>query len=192
MALLPARCDSCGLSFSTPNVIGGAGTVGRLVISNVQVTCPRCKAPARVQEGVYTLVNDVIRLITTQNARAETLRALAEALEKAKARGASADEVKATIKEQGLADLADIVPTNKDQRYQFYMVVLTAIAVILGAGALAVQLFKGEGITEQQRKEITDEAVKRVIAVTADPQAPPAKNRAQRRAESSAKARRRK
>jgi hypothetical protein len=192
MALLPAHCDSCGLSFVTPNFIGGTGTVERLVIGDAEIPCPRCNGPAKVQKGVYTLVNDVIRIITTPNARAETLRALAEALEKAKERGASADEVKATIKEQGWADLADIVPTTKEQRYQFLMVVLTAIAVVLGAGALVVQIFKGEGITEQQRKEITDDAVRRVMAETANQQASPTKNRAQRRAERSAKARRRK
>ncbi|HEY0172059.1 MAG TPA: hypothetical protein VGB98_13635 [Pyrinomonadaceae bacterium] len=196
--LIPAACPNCGLFFATPNLIGGIG-IAFAAFTNSRVDCPRCNADANILDGLYRAIGEATHVIATSKQSADTLRALAGALEGAKERGATPEEVKATIKEQApqLSSLVDLVPSNKEQTYQFTQAVCAIITMLIAAGAFAYQVTRPDGITEQQRNAIIDEAVRRAVGAAAPTPAPtttatpPTKNRAQRRAERSPRAKQR-
>lgn len=188
MVLVPVSCGACGLKFATPNLFGGTGTI--VSIGNT-ITCPRCHADANILDGTYNLMGDTVRILANSKRSTDQLRAFANALEQAKQRNATPEEIKATIKEHApeLSSIADILPKNRNELYQFVM----AICAIVGA--LALLFGRNQVVTEHEKAKILDSATQAISTTatgsasgTSLPKSP--MNRAQRRAQKSPRARR--
>jgi hypothetical protein len=193
MVMIPASCDACGLLFGTSNPIGGSNFTVTLIGNTIN--CPRCHNPyAKILDGVYSSFGDTFDILATSNYSREKLEALAKALDHARKRNATSEEVKATIKEHApeLSGIADALPKNTDQLYQF----LIALCTLIIAVATLITLFREHGITEEQKKKIIDDASNKMIgtsgAASARPSPKSPRNRAQRRAQRSPRAKRRK
>jgi hypothetical protein len=63
MARLPAYCQSCGCLFQSSYGIGRSGPVKNITFRGNLDQCPNCRQPARVLDGVFEAVGDVVRLI---------------------------------------------------------------------------------------------------------------------------------
>lgn len=89
--MLPAYCEPCGIIFDASPIIGIGGGI-RVRLTSVHVRCPRCKGHARVGDGVYQLVDDMVTLITDSRSTLESFRFLQKVLREAAQRGATAEE----------------------------------------------------------------------------------------------------
>lgn len=182
---LPASCNACGLLFSVPNLIGGRNFTATFIDNTIN--CPRCNNPrAKILDGVYRAIGDTVQVLATTKHSADTLRALANALNQARERNATSEEVKTTIKEHvpELSSIADALPRTRNELYQFVM----ALCAIIGA--LVLLLPRHEGLTEQQKSDIIDQAVKKMSSTAMPTPTAPPLNRAQRRARRSPRERR--
>lgn len=177
MPVIPAFCEACGLVFNSPAEMENSSNVS---FKDIGVVCPRCSAVGEILDGVYSTLGNTIQILATSQRSSDSLRKLANALRNATGRNASPEEIKATFKEHApeLSHIADVLPTNRKELYAF----ITAICAVIGALALLFP-FRKE-ITEQQRSEIVDQAVQKMITQSAKVTAPVSSpmNRAQRRA----------
>ena len=198
MSQVPALCGTCGLIFPSP--IALAPDARDVVLANVTINCPRCGGRAAIADGVYNLIGDTLHILVTAPIGRSRLQSLAEALEAARKRHASTDEVKATINEHvpELQKIADVLPRTRNELYAFLGILITVIAILLSLRQPATPE-QGKQVTPEQVQAIVDKAVAQAASESAQsktndivqptPQSAPVPNRAQRRAQQS-KARR--
>lgn len=101
MAGPPCRCENCGNLFTTNQFEIGPGVSGVSFVG-CGVHCPRCGAMARVGDGTYDSVEDVLKLV----AGPASTRTLVDHLDRI---AKSAREEKLTA-EEVLAEIADVSP----------------------------------------------------------------------------------
>ncbi|HEY4422693.1 MAG TPA: hypothetical protein VGN10_00720 [Pyrinomonadaceae bacterium] len=174
---LPALCRSCGLFFAATNLFGGTGTIQ---FKNVRTNCPNCNGIADILDGTYQLMGDAVRILSSTYVPPVRLRALADALTKAKQESAGPEEVKETIKEHApeLKRLSDLIPQKRSELYALIAVLVAFIGIILNQ--------RGR-VTKEEVESIVKREISKPVAQSV--QGPPQPNRAQRRAQRS-KARR--
>lgn len=73
-AELMAVCDGCGLTFETESLATGSdGT--RIVYEDCVTNCPKCGGDARILDGTYGFVNEVVAFLSGPGATVDLLRA---------------------------------------------------------------------------------------------------------------------
>ncbi|ALV21074.1 SEC-C metal-binding domain-containing protein [Carnobacterium antarcticum] len=135
--MFPSVCDSCGNIFST-NIIGmsGAGSA-TIVMKGNKTNCPKCGNMARILDGTYEMVNNIINIISSPQRQFEELKTFSEILKEAQKNGFSVDEIAIKTKKQtpGLSSLVDLLPKSRDEKrsdIQFWInIILTIILFIL-------------------------------------------------------------
>ena len=139
-----AVCDDCGTFFPAYEVeVGGPGievieaTVD--VGSDVDVPnlCPACGGTGHVLGGVYNIVGDTLKLLQGPERTISELERLRVILHEARQSGASAEEVRSTVRHEfpgwGPALARLLVPKTPADFYALIAVVLMVVGMILSA-----------------------------------------------------------
>jgi len=156
MTIIPAFCEACGRVFNAPIFFSGVAVAH---MSGNTVSCPYCGAGGRIPDGIYNILGDTVRVVSTTARSAADLRALIDALNAARAKNATPDEAKTLIKERApeLALVADALPKNPGQ----FWAAVSAIAAVLSVlvGAYQAYIATPQGITKDQVEEIVSKAL---------------------------------
>jgi SEC-C motif-containing protein len=133
MSTLPVICDSCGRLFGTDRLIDAPGAT--VVIDGVTMgnSCPYCGGDGHVVDGTYELVGELTRLLQAPQRTVDELRRLAEILENAKERHASAEEIQARIARETpqFTSLGDLLLRARSDLYAIIQIVLTALTLVM-------------------------------------------------------------
>ena len=132
MVNLPAICDNCGFVFRSGFAGGGGSTI--TVIGSKSGPCPRCGSMGSVPDGTYRMIEDMIEVLSASDRTIDELRKLSILVDSAKRGELSQDEVKMRAKEEipELHPLLDwIVPRNREERFNFGMVILGVILPLI-------------------------------------------------------------
>lgn len=139
MNQIPAVCERCG------RVLGGLvafgpNARGTVTMKDCMVVCP-CGGVSNIPDGVYRQsANGIIEVIATSGKSAKQLELFASLLNKARQNNASADEVKALVKNEfpELASFSDYFPKTRTELYAFLAILVSLIL------ALSQQMCKSE------------------------------------------------
>jgi hypothetical protein len=82
MATIPSHCHSCGAIFPS-RMISIEGNVTNLTLSNNSESCPFCGGIAYLADGVFSIANDVISVISAPKFTLEMLQKLGAAVAEA-------------------------------------------------------------------------------------------------------------
>ena len=172
--LIAAICDSCGLAFATPNLIGGNM---QATFENCGINCPRCGKTASIIDGVHKALGNTVRILVSSERSKSQLEALRHALKNAAQLRASREEILDTIKAHApeLQSLVDVIPQKRSELYPF----VSMIVLILASIITAYGVFQKKGPTDAEIKAMVEKAVAEAMQPPAQP-AP--QNRAARRA----------
>jgi len=66
-AQIPAHCPTCGAIFQSRFLSMFAGNIGRMGLSGNKETCPFCGNMANIADGVFSIADNIISVITAPN-----------------------------------------------------------------------------------------------------------------------------
>lgn len=176
---LLAVCRDCGETFTSGFAIGldpnePVFQHGMTWTNNEAGPCPKCNGMGFVPSGIYRTVGSAVHLIAAPDMPQDELRLLEEVL-----RRASKGEISPTALREELAassderirKLADILPTKRDELYNFVLCVLTLIGIALAAIAMhGNDQDSSAPISDDQIAHIISETVRQVTAQQPPPQ----------------------
>ena len=127
---LPAFCD-CGNVFPSPFSFDG----GAVEIENCRVTCPKCRALARVPDGIFEIVGNTLKVLSAPERTVHELNRLAKILADARQSPERAADLEKTIADElpAYAFLQDWIPKTLADRQGYIVIVISLIALILQA-----------------------------------------------------------
>jgi hypothetical protein len=108
MAMVPAICDSCGVTWGAEGVISGTGATNIQITGNKVGPCPNCGGMGSIPDGVYDLQDDTLKVVRAAGTTPENLQSLIDLLEGLRDGEASSAEVIETV-EREAPDLAPVV-----------------------------------------------------------------------------------
>jgi hypothetical protein len=128
---MPAICDTCGTIF--PSGIEADNSSSLMFQGCTAGPCPRCGERGHIPDGVYNFIGGTMELLSGPSRTVSELQRLAELLRKARAEGASPEEVGRKIQAEvpGIASLKDLLPQTKSDFYSFISIVISIIGLIL-------------------------------------------------------------
>ncbi|MGI8440901.1 MAG: hypothetical protein ACR2NV_12070 [Thermoleophilaceae bacterium] len=130
MALIPAFCE-CGAVWATASFIAGDAAVVTMEGNRVG-PCPECGGMSRVPDGVYSLVDDTLNVVTTaEGLGREGLQRLIEVLREARTPEEAAQRVSGEA--PNLAPLVNLIVTRGSGQdwKQWAMLIATVLTVVL-------------------------------------------------------------
>ena len=128
MASVPVFCDNCGSLFLAGNIIGGSG--GTVTFTNSTYgPCPVCNSTGRILDGTYSLMGDVLTLLSAPAWSLDKLRQIELALRTAQGGARPADEVLADVSAFN-ADLADYIRGVRSKGWTALQVIAVLLAII--------------------------------------------------------------
>ena len=179
---LPAICDRCGAVFLSSAFIRGRGSIK---VTDSSMTCPKGHRGARIPNGIYESFGNTLKMIFDSPETIDHLKELVASLEKAKARGASSNEVKQTIKTLApdLAPLAETAPKSKDALRGWITTVCTLITCLI---TVYVNFVAPKSISRDEAQAMIEKEISKTLAAQSVPTPKPTPkaggNRQQRRA----------
>ena len=160
MNRVPAVCDSCGSIFATCIAAGK----GRLTFDNRTAgPCPLCGATGTIPDGIYTVVEGVLRALVPHRTMVQ-LRQLAAVLEEARRTATEPNQVDEQIKREApeLTSIVDALPKTRTELYLFIGLIVAAISAVAGVAAL----WKGGGPSDADIQQIVDQSMVRTLKET--------------------------
>lgn len=130
MPSIPAFCNTCGTAFPSGFFFENASNI--TLSGNRFGPCPSCGGIGHVPDGVFNFIGDTIEILSAPQRTVQELTRLVQIIHEAKAKQQSNEQVTAQIKQElpGLSGLADILPKNRGDLYDFLGVVLAAITLL--------------------------------------------------------------
>jgi hypothetical protein len=155
MAWLPVFCDNCGSLFLAGNIIGGSG--GTVTITNSTYgPCPVCNSTGRILDGTYSLMGDVLTLLSAPDWSLDKLRQVEAALRAAQDGARPADEVLADVSVFN-ADLANYIRGALSKGWTALQVIAVLLAIVTFLqGPSAQQQLAGVVNSEQRIERVLD------------------------------------
>lgn len=92
---VPASCDHCGAIFRSPAWLISNSTI---TFTNCQVTCIRCGNPAKVLDGTFSFIGDLVEVISAPEWSVDALARMRAVIERHRTGGATLDDVINEIK----------------------------------------------------------------------------------------------
>ncbi|MAT39867.1 MAG: hypothetical protein CL946_09720 [Ectothiorhodospiraceae bacterium] len=131
MPVIPAFCDNCGAAFSSGIFLDNCLNVS--LRGNKSGPCPRCGGIGSVPDGVFNVVDGVIKELGAFRSREETLNKLAEILTNSVERNESSAQIAQKIRDEApeISRLADVLPRTRSELYAFIALILTLITLII-------------------------------------------------------------
>lgn len=128
---MPAVCDNCGTIFPSGYFVENATNI--TFADDTSGPCPSCGAMGHVPDGTFNFTEDTIQLLQGPQRTISVLERLAEILQGARERNASAEEVRQTIQQETpeLAPLANLLPQTRAELYAFIAIIRTTIKILL-------------------------------------------------------------
>jgi SEC-C motif len=162
---MPAFCGSCGLVFPSGFVIENSTGISP---NNVQSQCPRCGGMARVPDGMYNVLGQVIEFLAGPTSSLDQLRRLQASLETARNKQEDRDEIRKAILETApeLTGLASALPANRVELYAFITVVLALLTLLVST----YTALKPSGPTQAEIDAMVNKAIEKAT-YTAPPKA---------------------
>jgi hypothetical protein len=106
--MIPAICDSCGVTWGAEGVIAGSGATNIQITGSKVGPCPRCGGMGSIPDGIYDLQDDTLKVIQAAATTSEDLQDLITLLESLREGEASSAEVIETVARE-VPDLAPVV-----------------------------------------------------------------------------------
>lgn len=157
MPFVPAFCNDCNAIFRSGfNVGGGTATF----IGSSAGPCPVCGGMGSIPDGVYTAAGNVLRLLSGPQITVERLQKLAAVIREVHKKNAEPQQVTDLIKKEApeLRSVVDAIPKTRSELYNFILVILTAISVLIAANALT-----SKGLDEDEIEKLVEDTVEEAI-----------------------------
>lgn len=173
---LLAVCRDCGETFPSGYAIGldPAGPPSQQWRDNESGPCPHCGGSGFVPSGTYRLVGSALHLIAAPDMPSDELRLLEALLRRASKGEVSEAELReelAASPDERIRRLADILPTTRDELYNFVICLLTLIGLALAAVAMHGS-DEPARVSDDQITHIISETVRQVTARQPPPTQP--------------------
>lgn len=155
---IPAFCNKCGAIFRSGIFIGG-GTA--TLVGNSAGPCPVCGSMGTIPDGVYTVAGNVLRLLSGPQKTIEQLKKLAAVIAEARRIENEPNQIAEKITQEApeLSSVVDALPKTRSELYNFILVILTAISVLIATAAVN----KNEGPSEAEVERMVEETVEKAI-----------------------------
>jgi hypothetical protein len=156
--LIPSLCTSCGSIFAS-RLFNISGNIKNIVLSNNQETCPHCGGIAHLSDGVFTVAEGALSIISAPELTKVMLNTLMVQVQKAYKKKTSAEELANTVEEID-PGLAKIIRTLGGSNNVNYVAVLLIILMALKSCSLDIKLDANQLI--EQLKNTTPEQVEEI------------------------------
>lgn len=154
---IPAFCDNCGAIFRSGIFIGG-GTA--TMVGNRAGPCPVCGSMGTIPDGVYSAAGNVLRLLSGPQKTVEQLKRLAAVINEARRTQEEPNQIAERIKEEApeLSSFVDALPKTRSELYNFLLVILTAVSVLIAAYAV-----NNSSPSEEEIERMVEDTVEKAI-----------------------------
>ena len=154
MSSIPAFCQNCGAVF--PSGFHFENVEQLTLSGNKSGPCPVCGEMGEIPDGVFTVTEDTIELISGPERTVEQLRRLAEVLRKAQGEGSDKEEIQREVSkiDPELSKLVDWLPESEAARYAMMTVLISFIGLLAKQGWSYLEYQEA-----QRRTEIIQQAI---------------------------------
>ncbi|HTN93696.1 MAG TPA: SEC-C metal-binding domain-containing protein [Gallionella sp.] len=114
-----------------------------------------------IPDGVYTAAGNVLRLLSGPQKTIEQLKRLVAVIVEARRTQEEPNRIAEKIKEEApeLSSLVDALPKTRSELYNFILVILTAVSVLIAAAAVN----KNSNPSDAEIEKMVEEAVEMAI-----------------------------
>ena len=162
MPHIPAFCDSCGTVFPSGIVVQN---VAKLTLAgNRAGPCPVCRSMGVIPDGVFTVVDGVIRVLSAPTITIERLRHLAHVLEGIRQSRSEPSEVVKLVRNEApeLQSVTDALPRTRNELYAFLGVIIVAITAVIAA----IALFGDSGPSDVDVQRMVEDAIQNTFRLS--------------------------
>ncbi len=159
MPQLPAFCDNCEAIFDS-----GILAENSLNISFTNCKsgpCPNCGGMGHIPDGVYNIVGKTIELLTGPQRTVYELNKLAELIKKTQEEHLSPEFFSKNIDRElpELSGIKDILPKTRNELYQFLIIILMLINILISSANNF--LSRKDGLDKSEVEQLINYAIEK-------------------------------
>jgi hypothetical protein len=164
MPQLLVFCDNCEAIFNSGICIENSSNVS---FSNCKSgPCPNCGGMGHIPDGIYNIIGKTIELLTGPNRTINELTKLADLIKRAKEDHLSSEAFLKDIDREvpELSDFKDVLPKTRAELYQFLIVILMLITIILSLPKNF--LGKKDGLSKLEIEQLIKQGIEKSCVAT--------------------------
>ncbi len=158
MPSIPAFCQNCGTVF--PSGFHFENVEQLTLAGNESGPCPVCGEIGEIPDGVFTVTENTIELISGPERTVEQLQRLAEVLRRAQGDGSDKEEIQRAVSKINpeFSKLVDWLPESEEARYAMMTVLISLIGLLAEQGWSYLEYQEA-----QKRTEIVQQAIQEAM-----------------------------